>query len=44
LPKVFHFPHRHLLGIEGLSTQDIRLLLDLAEEACPVFTALHARA
>src|ERR1700731_4835784 len=36
LPKVFHFPHRHLLGIEGLSTQDIRLMLDLAEEAIAI--------
>ena len=26
------FPHRHLLGIEGLSPQDITSLLDLAEE------------
>jgi aspartate carbamoyltransferase catalytic subunit len=25
------FPHRHLLGIEGLSPQDIEALLDLAE-------------
>src|ERR1700756_2668111 len=30
------FPHRHLLGIEGLSAQDIKLLLDLAEEAIEV--------
>ena len=27
------FPHRHLLGIEGLSPQDIVALLDRAEEA-----------
>src|SRR6202171_4739236 len=27
------FPHRHLLGIEGLSAQDISFLLDLAEAA-----------
>jgi aspartate carbamoyltransferase catalytic subunit len=26
------FPHRHLLGIEGLSPLDIEMLLDLAEE------------
>ena len=26
------FAHRHLLGIEGLSPQDITTLLDLAEE------------
>ncbi|MGH6848008.1 MAG: aspartate carbamoyltransferase catalytic subunit [Methylocella sp.] len=30
------FPHRHLLGIEGLSAQDIRFLLDLAEAAIEV--------
>ncbi len=30
------FPHRHLLGIEGLSRQDILALLDMAEEAVPV--------
>ncbi len=35
-PKAFHFPHRHLLGIEGLSAKDIRLLIDLAEEAIEV--------
>jgi aspartate carbamoyltransferase catalytic subunit len=35
-PKTFHFPHRHLLGIEGLSAKDIKLLLDLAEEAIAV--------
>ncbi|HUN13090.1 MAG TPA: aspartate carbamoyltransferase catalytic subunit, partial [Rhabdaerophilum sp.] len=28
----FIFPHRHLLGIEGLSRPDIEGLLDLAEE------------
>lgn len=27
------FPHRHLLGIEGLSAADITALLDLADEA-----------
>lgn len=32
-PKKPNFPHRHLLGIEGLSALDIGLLLDLAEEA-----------
>jgi aspartate carbamoyltransferase catalytic subunit len=26
-----HFPHRHLLGIDGLSAADIGLVLDLAE-------------
>jgi aspartate carbamoyltransferase catalytic subunit len=30
------FPHRHLLGIEGLSAQDIGFLLDLAEAAIEV--------
>jgi aspartate carbamoyltransferase catalytic subunit len=30
------FPHRHLLGIEGLSPADIVSLLDLAEEAVNV--------
>jgi aspartate carbamoyltransferase catalytic subunit len=30
------FPHRHLLGIEGLSAQDITFLLDLAEAAIEV--------
>jgi aspartate carbamoyltransferase catalytic subunit len=30
------FPHRHLLGIEGLSPQDIAVLLDLAEAAIEV--------
>jgi aspartate carbamoyltransferase catalytic subunit len=32
----FKFPHRHLLGIEGLSASDILVLLDLAEEAIEV--------
>lgn len=36
LPKKPNFPHRHLLGIEGLSALDIDLLLDLAEEAITV--------
>ena len=35
-PKEFTFPHRHLLGIEGLSAQDITILLDLAERAIEV--------
>jgi aspartate carbamoyltransferase catalytic subunit len=35
-PKAFLFPHRHLLGIEGLSPQEIKLLLDLAEDAIAV--------
>ncbi len=30
------FPHRHLLGIEGLSRQDILSLLDMADEAVAV--------
>jgi aspartate carbamoyltransferase catalytic subunit len=30
------FPHRHLLGIEGLSPCDINALLDLADEAVEV--------
>ncbi|MFL5155614.1 MAG: hypothetical protein ACJ8C3_22460, partial [Microvirga sp.] len=30
------YPHRHLLGIEGLSTCDINALLDLADEAVEV--------
>jgi aspartate carbamoyltransferase catalytic subunit len=32
-PQQFHFPHRHLLGIEGLSAAEITGLLDLADEA-----------
>jgi aspartate carbamoyltransferase catalytic subunit len=35
-PKEIKFPHRHLLGIEGLSSQDITILLDLAEAAIEV--------
>jgi len=35
-PKKLLFPHRHLLGIEGLSAQDIEILLDLAETAIEV--------
>lgn len=34
-PKPF-FPHRHLLGIEGLSPSDITCLLDLADEQVEV--------
>jgi aspartate carbamoyltransferase catalytic subunit len=30
------FPHRHLLGIEGLSPSEITVLLDLADEAVTV--------
>ena len=30
------YPHRHLLGIEGLSPRDIEALLDLADEAVEV--------
>ncbi|MSP83703.1 MAG: aspartate carbamoyltransferase catalytic subunit [Alphaproteobacteria bacterium] len=39
-PQPFVFPHRHLLGIEGLSRDDIALLLDLAES----YIALNRRA
>jgi aspartate carbamoyltransferase catalytic subunit len=35
-PKQPIFPHRHLLGIEGLSAQDIKILLDLSEVAIEV--------
>jgi aspartate carbamoyltransferase catalytic subunit len=35
-PQTPLFPHRHLLGIEGLSAQDIIILLDLAEAAVEV--------
>ena len=31
--REFIFPHRHLLGIEGLSPADITGLLDLADDA-----------
>lgn len=31
-PASFHFPHRHLLGIEGLSREDIHILLDRANQ------------
>ena len=30
-PAACAFPHKHLLGIEGLSSQEIQLLLDLAD-------------
>jgi aspartate carbamoyltransferase catalytic subunit len=32
----FKFPHRHLLGIDGLSPQDVLGLLDLSEQAIEV--------
>jgi aspartate carbamoyltransferase catalytic subunit len=35
-PKEPLFPHRHLLGIEGLSAPDIEILLNLAEGAIEV--------
>ncbi len=35
-PRDLKFPHRHLLGIEGLSPPDIATLLDLAEAAVEV--------
>ena len=35
-PAPNHFPHRHLLGIEGLSRPDIVALLNLAEDAIEV--------
>ena len=31
-----HFPHRHLLGIKGLTPPDIALLLDRADEAVKI--------
>jgi aspartate carbamoyltransferase catalytic subunit len=36
LPRDLVFPHRHLLGIEGLSPSDIAILLNLAEDAIEV--------
>ena len=30
------FPHRHLLGVKGLSPADIELLLDRADAAVPL--------
>jgi aspartate carbamoyltransferase catalytic subunit len=35
-PASNHYPHRHLLGIEGLSRPDIVALLNLAEDAIEV--------
>jgi aspartate carbamoyltransferase catalytic subunit len=35
-PSPNHYPHRHLLGIEGLSRLDILALLNLAEDAIEV--------
>jgi aspartate carbamoyltransferase catalytic subunit len=35
-PPALSFPHRHLLGIEGLSASEIVGLLDLAEQAVEV--------
>ena len=35
-PAPNHYPHRHLLGIEGLSRPDIVALLNLAEDAIEV--------
>jgi aspartate carbamoyltransferase catalytic subunit len=35
-PSAYVFPHRHLLGIEGLSRPDIEALLELAEEEVSV--------
>jgi aspartate carbamoyltransferase catalytic subunit len=34
--RELRFPHRHLLGIEGLSPLDIAILLDLADDAVEV--------
>ena len=39
-PSIAEFPHRHLLGIEGLSPGEITLLLDLADG----YVALNRRA
>ncbi len=35
-PRQISFPHRHLLGIEGLSAVEITSLLDLAESAVEI--------
>jgi aspartate carbamoyltransferase catalytic subunit len=35
-PPALSFPHRHLLGIDGLSRSEIVGLLDLAEAAVVV--------
>jgi aspartate carbamoyltransferase catalytic subunit len=40
VPSPIDFPHRHLLGIEGLSPDDIGLLLELADS----YVALNRRA
>jgi aspartate carbamoyltransferase catalytic subunit len=40
VPSPIDFPHRHLLGIEGLSRDEINLLLDVAES----YVALNRRA
>jgi len=37
------FPHRHLLGIEGLSRAEIVALLDLAEEAAKLGRQIHKK-
>ena len=37
------FPHRHLLGIEGLHPHEILGLLDRAEEAVEVSRQIHKR-
>jgi aspartate carbamoyltransferase catalytic subunit len=34
--RMMSFPHRHLLGIKGLSEQDIHYLLDQADEAVKI--------
>ncbi|MEX2649311.1 MAG: aspartate carbamoyltransferase catalytic subunit [Alphaproteobacteria bacterium] len=39
VPEPISFPHRHLLGIEGLSADEITLLLDLADS----YIALNRR-
>jgi len=39
-PSIAEFPHRHLLGIEGLSPGEITLILDLADG----YVALNRRA
>ena len=37
------FPHRHLLGIEGLAPQTLAALLDLAEEAVAISRAIEKK-
>ncbi|MEZ5840148.1 MAG: aspartate carbamoyltransferase catalytic subunit [Hyphomicrobiales bacterium] len=39
----FAFPHRHLLGIEGLTAEEITGLLDLAEDAVEVSRQVEKR-